>query len=42
MQYSGSVSTAGILGSIEHIYQVPLLGEASSTGSGNINAMLNW
>jgi len=42
MQYSGSVSTAGILASIEHLYQVPFLGEASSAASGNINALLNW
>src|SRR6202035_34027 len=28
-QYGGPVDSAGILGSIEHIYQVPFLGEAS-------------
>ena len=38
MQYSGSVSTAGILASIEHLYQVPYLGEASVGANGNINA----
>ena len=39
MQYSGKVSTAGILASIEHLYQVPYLGEASSPASGNINRL---
>ena len=41
-QYSGDVDIAGILGSLEHLYQVPFLGDASSTANGNINALLNW
>ncbi len=41
-QASGSVSTAGILASIEHLYQVPFLGDAANPSNGNINALLNW
>ena len=42
VQYSGPVSTAGILHSIEMLYQVPYLGEASITANGNINPLLSW
>jgi phosphatidylinositol-3-phosphatase len=41
-QYTGSVSTAGILRSIEHLYSVPYLGDATDAANGNINLLLNW
>ncbi len=41
-QYSGNVSTFGILRSIEHLYQVPYLGSASDAGNGDINPLLSW
>ena len=41
-QYSGSVTTAGILGSIEHLYQLPNLGAAGAVANGNINPLLYW
>ncbi len=41
-QYSGSVDTAGILGSIEHLYQLPALGSASDPANGNIDSLLAW
>jgi phosphatidylinositol-3-phosphatase len=42
VQYSGAVSTAGILHSIEMLYQVPYLGDASVAANGNINPLLSW
>jgi Phosphoesterase family len=41
-QYSGDVATAGILHSIEHIYQLPYLGDASVAANGNIDSLLSW
>jgi Phosphoesterase family len=41
-QYSGKVDTAGILHSIEHIYQVPYLGDTENAANGNIDSMLYW
>lgn len=41
-QYSGAVDTAGILHSVEHIYQVPFLGAAASSTSDNIDPLLSW
>jgi hypothetical protein len=41
-QSSASVSTVGILRSIEHIYQVPYLGEASVAANGDIAPLLYW
>jgi acid phosphatase len=40
--YSGKVATAGILGSIEHLYLLPYLGDAAVASNGNINSMLYW
>jgi phosphatidylinositol-3-phosphatase len=42
VQYSGSVSTAGILHSIEHIYLLPYLGAAADPANGDINPLLTW
>jgi hypothetical protein len=42
VQYSGAVATAGILHSIEHIYQLPYLGDAAVAANGNIDPLLNW
>jgi hypothetical protein len=36
------VTTAGILRSIEHIYLLPYLGEASAAANGDINSLLTW
>jgi phosphatidylinositol-3-phosphatase len=41
-QSSGDVATAGILHSIEHIYQLPYLGDASVAANGNIDSLLSW
>jgi len=41
-QYTGQVDTAGILNSIEHIYQLPLLGGANDPANGNIDPLLEW
>jgi hypothetical protein len=41
-QHVGNVSTAGILRSIEHVYQVPYLGAASVSASGNIDSLIYW
>jgi hypothetical protein len=41
-QYAGDVATAGILHSIEHIYQLPYLGAASVAANGNIDPLLSW
>jgi hypothetical protein len=41
-QDSKPVTTAGILRSIEHIYQVPYLGQASDSANGDINPLLWW
>jgi len=41
-QHSGPVTTAGILGSIEHLYQVPYLGDAGVAANGNISSLLSW
>ncbi len=41
-QYAGNVSTSGLLRSIEHLYQVPYLGNASDAGNGDINGLLYW
>ncbi|HEY5026169.1 MAG TPA: alkaline phosphatase family protein [Acidimicrobiales bacterium] len=41
-QSPGAVNTAGILGSIEHLYQLPFLGAASQSANGNINPLLFW
>ena len=41
-QSSANVSTSGILRSIEHLYQVPYLGNASDASNGDINPLLNW
>src|SRR6202035_927299 len=38
-QHSGNVSTAGILHSIEHLYQVSYLGSASVAANGNIDSL---
>ncbi|MGA2520265.1 MAG: alkaline phosphatase family protein [Acidimicrobiales bacterium] len=40
--YLGSVSTAGILHSIEHIYGVSYLGDANVAANGNIDPLLYW
>jgi hypothetical protein len=37
-----SVATAGILRSIEHLYQVPYLGAASAASNGDLNPLLYW
>jgi hypothetical protein len=41
-QHLGNVTTAGILHSVEHLYQVPYLGSASVTANGNIDSLLYW
>ncbi len=41
-QSSTPVATAGILHSIEHLYQVPYLGDASVPSNGNIDSLLYW
>ena len=41
-QYSGRVATAGILHSIEHIYQLPFLGDAGVAANGNIDSLIYW
>jgi hypothetical protein len=41
-QSPGQVDSAGILASIEHIYQVPFLGQASAAANGNIDGLLHW
>lgn len=41
-QATGNVATAGILHSIEHLYQVPYLGGASAPTNGNIDFLLYW
>jgi len=41
-QFSGPVATAGILHSIEHLYQVPYLGDATVAANGNIDSLLYW
>jgi hypothetical protein len=41
-QDSEPVTTAGILRSIEHIYMVPYLGQASNAANGDINPLLSW
>ena len=41
-QYSGQVATAGILHSIEHLYEVPYLGDAGNAANGNIDSLLYW
>jgi hypothetical protein len=41
-QDSAPVTTAGILRSIEHIYQLPYLGQASDSANGDINPLLYW
>ncbi len=40
--YLGSVSTGGILHSIEHVYGVPYLGDANVAANGNIDPLLYW
>jgi hypothetical protein len=41
-QDANPVATAGILRSIEHLYQVPYLGGASATSNGDLNPLLYW
>ena len=41
-QSAGQVDTAGILHTIEHIYQVPYLGYAQTAASGDINSLIAW
>jgi phosphatidylinositol-3-phosphatase len=41
-QDANRVATAGILRSIEHLYQVPYLGGASAATNGNLDSLLYW
>lgn len=41
-QLSAPVATAGILHSLEHLYQVPYLGDAAVAANGNIESLLYW
>jgi phosphatidylinositol-3-phosphatase len=41
-QLSTPVDSAGILQSLEHIYQLPFLGAAGASASGNINSLIYW